>query len=270
MPQAPRSRWPVALASTIWFLAGASVSTAQDASADAETLRDASAVRRQANEEGIESQKRVDSYSDEADTLFARYSTTLKQIDSIGVYNHQMRELIASQEEELASLEEQVDRVELVGRSVTPLMLRMIDAIKVFVDLDVPFLQEERAERIAALENLMSRADVNNAEKYRAIMEAYQIENEYGRTIEAYRSTIESGGQTKTVDFLRFGRVALVYQTLDGSESAVWDQKTRSWLPLDDGYRNAIRSGLKIARKQSAPDLIKLPLPAAVRAGESG
>ena len=113
----------------------------------------------------------------------------------------------------------------------------------------------------------MSRADVSNAEKYRAIMEAYQIENEYGRSIEAYRSTIESDGETKTVDFLRFGRIALVYQTLDGSESRVWDQQQRAWVPLDDSYRTSIRDGLRIARRQSAPDLIRLPLPAAQDAG---
>ena len=163
-----------------------------------------------------------------------------------------------------------LDRVELVGRSVTPLMLRMIEAIEAFVSLDVPFLQKERAERIAALRSMIGRADVSNAEKYRTIMEAYQIENEYGRTIEAYRSTIERDGDKKTVDFLRFGRIALVYQTLDGGESGVWDQQQREWLLLDDSYRTSIRAGLRIARKQLAPDLIRLPLPAAQNIGEPG
>jgi len=96
-------------------------------------------------------------------------------------------------------------------------------------------------------------------------MEAYQIENEYGRTIEAYRDTIEIDGRETTVDFLRFGRIALVYQSLDQTMSGVWDQKNRTWKVLDDSYRSAIRDGLRIARKQSAPDLIRLPLPAAVQ-----
>jgi hypothetical protein len=241
--------------------------TAQDAS---DSFSDASDLRRQGNVAGVESQQRVDEFSDETDTLFAKYSTTLKQIDSIGVYNHQMRELIGSQETELVSLEDQLDRVELVGRSVTPLMLRMIEAIEAFVSLDVPFLPKERAERIAALRTVMGRADVSNAEKYRTIMEAYQIENEYGRSIEAYRSNLERGGETKAVDFLRFGRIALVYQTLDGSESGVWDQQSREWLPLGDSYRTSIRNGLRIARKQAAPDLIRLPLPVAQDAEEAG
>jgi hypothetical protein len=103
---------------------------------------------------------------------------------------------------------------------------------------------------------------VTGAEKYRQIMEAYQIETEFGRTIEAYRGTIDLEGRETTVDFLRFGRIALVYQSLDETESGAWNQMTRSWMPLDTDYRSSIRNGLRIARKQSAPDLIRLPLPA--------
>jgi hypothetical protein len=228
-----------------------------------EPLDAAQAVRRQGNVEGVASQQRIDEISDETETLFTRYSNALRQIDSIRVYNRQMRELIASQEEELASLRGQLDQVEVVGRSVTPLMLRMISALEALVQLDLPFLLDERTERVAELREMMNRSDVTSAEKYRRIMEAYQIENEYGRTIEAYRSTLKQGDRGIKVDFLRFGRIALVYQTLDGREAGVWDLKTKSWAPLDASYRTAIRQGLRIARKQAAPDMIRLPLPAA-------
>ena len=109
----------------------------------------------------------------------------------------------------------------------------------------------------------LDRADVNNAEKYRRILEAYQIENDFGRTIEAYRGSLEGDGETRTVNFLRFGRVALLYQTLDGREVGAWSQADRAWQTLDGSYRPAIRQGLRIARKQAAPDLLRLPVPAA-------
>jgi len=234
-------------------------------------LDEARDVRGQANEEGVASQRQVDALSDETETLFARYSNTLRQIESIRIYNRQMRDLVGSQETELASLQSQLDRIEIVGRSVTPLMLRMIDAVDQFVELDVPFLLDERQERVAELRKMMDRADVTNAEKFRQIMEAYQVENEYGRTLEAYRGTLERDGKELTVDFLRFGRIALVYQTLDESEAGVWSQpegdQAGGWEPLDSSYRSAIRQGLRIARKQAAPDLIRLPLPAASDAG---
>jgi len=215
------------------------------------------------NDDAAKVQARIDTISDQTDELLAKYRTALKQTDSIRVYNSQMRELITSQDAELASLQSQLDRIEIVGRSVMPLMSKMVDAYESLVGLDLPFLLDERTERVANLRELMNRSDVTSAEKYRQIMEAYQIENEYGRTIEAYRSMIELGGREVTVDFLRFGRIALVYQTPDGTEAGVWNQETRSWEALDPRYRGAIRDGLRIARKQAAPDLIRLPLPAA-------
>jgi hypothetical protein len=245
-------------------------SAAPQASGEGDALDAAREIRRSANAEGVAAQKRIDKISDETDALFARYSAALRQLDSIRIYNRQMEDLIESQDDEMASLTDQLDRVEVVGRSVTPLMLRMIDALKAFVELDVPFLEEERTKRIEELRSMMLRSDVSNSEKYRRIMEAYQIENEYGRTIEAYRGTLDRDGREISVDFLRFGRIALVYQTLDESESGVWNQQTRSWQPLDSSYRSSIRQGLRIARKQAAPDLISLPLPEPVDAGEEG
>ncbi len=227
-----------------------------------ETLGDAVEMRGQANSELSETQSRIEVLSDATDDLLTQYQSALRQHESLVIYNRQLDALIAAQEVERASLAEQTDQVELVSRDVTPLMLRMIDALNAFVSLDVPFLEKERTDRVLDLRKLMHRADVTEAEKYRRIMEAYQIENEYGRTIEAYRSTLAQDDKEVTVNFLRVGRIALVYQTLDESEAGVWNQDSRRWETLEGSFRSAIRNGLRIARKQTAPDLIRLPLPA--------
>jgi hypothetical protein len=138
----------------------------------------------------------------------------------------------------------------------------MIDALDDFVELDVPFLADERHERLKGLRELMSRSDVTDAERYRRIMEAYQVENEYGRTIEAYQGELELDGSTRHVEFLRVGRVAFLYQTLDGSETGVWDHRGGSWTPAPES-RSAVRTGIRIAHKQTAPDLLRLPVPVA-------
>ena len=215
------------------------------------------------NESSIESQKRVDGLSDQTDTMLAEYKMTLQQIDALRVYNNQVETLIGAQQAEITSLEGQIDNVELVGRQITPLMLEMISGIESFVELDVPFLLDERRTRVATLRELMERADISDAERYRRIMEAYQIENDFGRTIEAYRADLELGGVTRSVDFLRFGRIALLYQTQDGTETGVWDQKAGEWIVLPGEYRGPVRQGLRIARKQVAPDMLQLPIPAA-------
>jgi hypothetical protein len=240
-----------------------------EVSAEREAFDEVVDTRTRGNEAAEASQKRIDEISDETDALLSKYRTTWKQIEAIDAYNRQMRDLVEAQERELESLSDQLERVQLVSRSVTPLMLRMIDALESFVALDVPFLIEERTKRVEDLRTMMDRADVTTAEKFRQIMEAYQIENEYGRTIEAYRDTVDIGGRETTVDFLRFGRIALVYQSLDEQDAGVWSQEERRFVPLDSSYRSALRQGLRIARKQAAPDLIRLPLPAPTDAREA-
>jgi hypothetical protein len=156
-----------------------------------------------------------------------------------------------------------------VGRAVTPLMLKMIDALDKFVGLDVPFLAEERKVRVDGLRVLMRRSDVADAERYRRILEAYQVENDYGRTIESYAGTVPRGGEEVPVDFLRVGRIALIYQTRDGEEVGAWDHANGQWIVLDSSYMNAISEGLRVAKKQAAPQLIKVPLPRPEQGGQS-
>jgi hypothetical protein len=136
----------------------------------------------------------------------------------------------------------------------------MLDSLASFVDLDVPFLLAERQRRVATLRSMMDRADVTNAEKFRRLLEAYQIENDYGRTIESYKGELKSEESTRTVQFLRVGRSVLVYQTLDSLNSGVWDPTQKAWKTLPGEYRAAVSKGIRLARKQAPPDLIRLPV----------
>ena len=198
----------------------------------------------------------------ETDSLIAEYRLTNKKIESLQIFNRQLRQVIDSQNEGLASLQRQIDGVEEVGRAVTPLMLKMIEALDQFVKFDVPFLADERQARVDSLRVLMRRSDVAEPERYRRILEAYQIENDYGRTIDAHAGTIQKDSLEVPVDFLRIGRIGLLYKTRDAEEYGAWDQASRAWTTLDKSeYSNAIDEGLRVAKKQAAPQLIRIPLP---------
>jgi hypothetical protein len=134
-------------------------------------------------------------------------------------------------------------------------MLTMLDQ---FIELDLPFLLEERQERVATLRGLLLSSEITISEKFRRVLEAYQIELEYGRTIEAYRAKNTDG---IIVDYLRLGRVALYYVGLNSSDSFAWNQKSKTWKPLDSSYQAALNKGIQIARKQSAPSLLELQIP---------
>ena len=203
------------------------------------------------------SQKKIDGLSEQSDQMLGEYRNLLRQAESLRIYNDQLDKLVLSQQGEIDSIAEQLINMETTQREIVPLMLKMVEVISQFVALDIPFLPEERQFRIAELETIMERADVSLAEKYRRVLEAYQVETEYGRTIEAYQDELELDERTRTVNFLRVGRVGLYYLTLDGEQAGVWDE---GWQPLGSEYRQAIDKGLKIAKKQLPPDLLVLPV----------
>ena len=209
------------------------------------------------------SQAKIDRLADETASLLSDYKTVMKQVDGLKVYNLQQERLIRSQNEELADLEESIDSVTVIERQIGPLIERMIDNLENFVSLDVPFLMSERVERVEFLKDTLDRADVSVAEKFSQVLQAYQVENAYGSTIEAYTDVIELDGKTRQVDMLKWGRVSLVFQSPDGETTGVWDNEARNWVILGDEYRTGVRDALRIARKTQTADLVKLPIKAA-------
>ncbi|HMB69727.1 MAG TPA: DUF3450 domain-containing protein [bacterium] len=209
------------------------------------------------------SQQRIDKIVDETGDLETQYKQVTKELDGLRVYNDYLERQIADQIQELEELRRSIDQVSSMERQIMPLMIRMLDALDRFVELDVPFLHGERTQRVARLREIMERADVSSAEKFRRITEAFQIEIDYGRTIETYKDSLEIGGATLEVNVLRLGRIGLYYQTADASQTGMWDIQAKEWAPLADGAsRNQVRQGLRIAEKQIAPDLLLLPVPA--------
>lgn len=212
------------------------------------------------NESAAKSQNKIDSITDQIGDKLTQFRTLSKEIEGLEVYNGQLSRQIANQEQEMADLNAAIDEVSIIERQITPLMLNMIEGLRQFIELDVPFLAEERANRILDLQNLMDRADIAPSEKFRRVMEAYQVEMDYGRTIEAYPGLKDLAGSERSVEFLRIGRTALIYQTRDGSMQGAWNKQTRQWEELDSSYKTQIAKGLRIAKKQLAPDLLMVPV----------
>ena len=232
------------------------------ATAPAQELQDALTTQSQSLQTSVEVQNRVNALDDETRAMLNEYRQTMSQITDLGAYNEQLERLVATQRVELADYERQFQEIEITKRRILPLIVRMIEVLGEFVTIDIPFLETERSMRIAELNNLMERPEVPTSEKYRRTTEAYQIELEYGHTIEAYEGEMDVDGEARTVNFLRYGRLGLYYMTLDGLEIGYWDTDQDRWLQLDDEYRQSLDRAIRIARKQLPPDLTRLPVPA--------
>ena len=204
------------------------------------------------------SQNKIDTAYEKRREDLQKYRVTQTEIDQLSVYNKQLQEIIGSQNIQLLSLKKQIKDIEVTQQGIMPLMERMLNGLQQFVQLDTPFLIKEREERVANLRVLLLSANITVSEKFRRVLEAFQIEVEYGRTIEAYRAENSS---KQMVDFLRVGRVALYYLPLNGSQAHVWSKQSQRWVLLDSQFDRAILKGIRIARKQSAPSLLNLQLP---------
>ena len=225
-------------------------------------LGDSLFVQKSSDLDSKDSQTVVSNLSDETQDLLGQYRLILQQIDRLIAYNNYVERLIVDQEAQIKDIREQLDQFALIERGIVPLMLDSIDTLDKFIDLDVPFLLEERKARVARLRTIMNLSDVTVSEKYRQIMDAYQIETTYGRDIEAYTGLLEIGGVSRQVDFLRIGRTSLTYQTPDREETGFWNKQDEQWEKFPNKYQNYVTHGLRVARKQVTPNLLELPIEA--------
>lgn len=201
-------------------------------------------------------QSKIDKNENIRENLLNEYKYTNSSIKSTKTYNEQLEKIIKSQEAEITSLDQQIIDIEQTQKNIFPLMINMIKSLETLVNQDTPFLLTERLDRVKRLQDTLNKADIQTHEKYRIILEAFKIEYDYAKTIEAYQDKIND----KTYNFLRLGRVSLYYQSLDLKEYGYYNKETYSWDIIEDSVsKSNIRKAIKIAKKQQNVDFLNLP-----------
>ena len=205
-------------------------------------------------------QEKIDELDTESKKLTNEYKDTVVEYEILNRYDNQLQKITESQAEEINSLISQIDSLDETNKYVLPLLERMLVTLRDLIELDIPFLIQERMARLEELESILYQANFSTAEKFRKIYEAYQIENEYGRTIEAYSGNIDIDGINLAAEFFRLGRLNLFYMTPDQNKTGYWDKDVNGWIHMNGKYADDIDAALKIAFKQAPPDFINLPL----------
>jgi len=208
-----------------------------------------------------QSQERINTIVEGTRSLEDQYRAINKEIDGLKVYNRLMTAQTNGQTAVLEDIALSMDQVDVINRQIFPLMERMIDGLDQSVKLDVPFLMEERTDRVTALRDIMERSDVSVAEKFRKVMEAFQIENDYGSSSEWYTQSLTLDDATRSYNVLRIGRIGLYFQSDDSKITGRWDNTQRQWV-MDNSARSDIRKGLRMAKQLIAPELIIIPVAA--------
>jgi len=212
-----------------------------------------------------QSQERINNIVEGTRSLEDQYRAINKEIDGLKVYNRLMTAQTSGQTAVLQDIALSMDQVDVINRQIFPMMERMIDGLDQSVRLDVPFLMEERTDRVDNLRAIMERSDVSVAEKFRKVMEAYQIENDYGASSEWYTQSLTLDEATRSYNILRIGRIGLYFQSDDSKITGRWDNTARTWV-MDNSARGDVRTGLRMAKQLIAPELIIIPVAAPTEA----
>ena len=233
---------------------------AQETEKDKNIVEDTIKISTTSIEKSGLTQEQIVKLDEQTRVLLADYQSTSKEYDSLKLYNDQVQKIINSQIEEIENILIKIDELDKTNQRIVPFMLRMIDGLENFIQLDIPFLMDERTDRLNNLKVTMDRGDISTSEKFRLIVEAYKTELEYGRTIEAYRDNIIIDDVETSADFLRVGRIALTYLTVDGSKGGYWDTNSQTWEKASSSIKRSTEDALKVASKQAPPALIKIPV----------
>jgi uncharacterized protein (DUF885 family) len=208
-----------------------------------------------------ESQERINQVVETERSLADDYRAINKEIDGLKVYNRLMKAQTDGQGATLEEIALSLEQVDVINRQIFPLMERMIDGLEQSIALDIPFLLEERQKRVDNLKNIMAQSNVSVAEKFRKVMEAYQIEMDFGTSSEWYKASLNVDGAEREYNMLRVGRIGLYFQSDDTNITGWWNPITGAFEELGSDHRNEVRKGIRIARQLIAPELLLLPMP---------
>ena len=211
---------------------------------------------------GAKSQEKINDLSDKTEKIISQYHQQRKLVESLRVYNDRMRRTIAAQEEAMAKLENSIEEASLIERQIVPLMMRMIEGLDKFVAADLPFKRDQREERIERIRGYLTNANISAAERFRQVLNAYTVENDYGKSVTVYSDTLDLGGEILSVNVLQVGRAGLFYQTFDGAQSGHWNKEAGNWESLDSSHNEGIAQAIRISQGKESPGLMTLPLAA--------
>ncbi|MCR9077949.1 MAG: DUF3450 domain-containing protein [Hyphomonadaceae bacterium] len=230
------------------------------APAVAQGLDRAIATGEQATRRAEQVQQQINQLDDERADMVGEFRTLLQRKTAAELYARQQAAAVESQQREIASLTDQLSRVDEITSQTVPMLETLIDDLDAFIDADLPFRLEARKARIQRLRDYLSDPAISVTERYRQIMDAYTAEMEVGRKTDTWKETITVDGEKEvTVDMVLFGRVAMVYMDPTGRYAKRYDRETQSWVDLENKYKPEIEKAIRIIQGKRTQDVMYVP-----------
>ncbi len=220
-------------------------------------------------------------------TTLEAYSTVLQQIADKKLTITQREHYISEQEEEIAFLRSQIEQVRPTSRSVRAIIDKMAAQAEDAINSDLPFLLDERFARVQKLKGDIADPKLPITAKFRRALNVYQAEVNYGFDIESYPgesplnpgespnivSTLDDEGEElldentgevvmepEQGDYLRYGRLSLVFLNQRATTARRYDVPSGTWIDLSGADLQEVRRAVRVSKGQSAPAVLLAPV----------
>ncbi len=233
----------------------------------AEPLSEVFAANREGNRAEAQVQREINALSDSRRALFEAYDGLSRELASLSAYNIQLQRMLDDQREQRQTRKSTLEKLADTRREVMPLLLAMVDWLEKLASADLPYRLEEHPQAIAELRRDLDRGDLDLGTRYERVLERYTQALADGRQVEVYSGTSPSNTE-EIVDFLKIGRLALFYRSPDGQHGGAWDAARQQWVHLGGDEMPALARAMRTVRKETPPELLRLPLQAPTAAGQ--
>jgi hypothetical protein len=245
--------WRVALAGTLGAVLAAGPLRSQDAKQLSDTVN-------QTVETHQQTQKKQDAWAEEKADFAARYRSARAQVDYLEKRKAFEEKELKALDDGIAELERRMVESVRLNDSLEDSLNAVMGRLENWLSHDVPFLMEERTARLAGVRETIAKPDVTGAEKLRRVLEALQVEANYGNVVDVSQERLKIGNEEIQADVIRVGRVSVFWRSPDGKRVGEYDRGAGRWIELDSKYARAIGDTREMVLRLRSTRVIALPL----------
>lgn len=171
------------------------------------------------------------------------------------------RRYIESEKQNMAGLEKNMAQVADVRDTLAPFLEVLYLDLEAQVKNDLPFALDERHRRLDFVRAYLDNPQASLADKFGRILEAMQVESEYGYSVAVTREIARKQGQDPVqVTLFRLGRLGLFRVFAKNERVQRYQKASGIWEEIAPETAGALNKAVEIARKKRVATLVKLPL----------
>jgi len=205
-------------------------------------------------------QQELDDWAAERASLRSRWDAAAAQVAYLEERAQLERDRLAALEDAGDELARRLEESQRLEASLEDTLLSILGRLDRAVERDLPFLEDERSDRLTGVRRSIGDPAASPADKLRRVLEALLIEARYGGALEVSQDRITVAGEELLCDLLMVGRLAYFWLTPDESRGGAWNPATSTFEELDGAELNAVRRAVLMATRRLPVGVQPLPL----------